>query len=130
MVKEFVGKNIWSILALIFVAGGAYSMLESHDKSIKDLELKIVEIEQNKVSVSSLELQRETLTHQMNTLEKEIANTNKRVRRKIDIDIKDCSVLAEVNKESNVNQEARLKQVESELDGLWKFTNEFLKKIK
>jgi len=130
MLKDFVSTNIWSILTLIFVAGGAYSMLMSHENSINDLELKILEIEENKVSKSSLELQRETLTHQLNTLQSEIESTNGRVRRKIDGDIKKCLDLTNANNLSNVDHEARLSQAEKELNNLWKFTNKFLEKIK
>ena len=130
MLKDFVSTNIWSILTLIFVAGGAYSMLMSHENSINDLELKILEIEENKVSKSSLELQRETLTHQLNTLQSEIESTNGRVRRKIDGDIKKCLELTNANNLSNVDHEARLSQAEEELNSLWKFTNKFLEKIK
>jgi len=130
MLKDFVSTNIWSILTLIFVAGGAYSMLMSHENSINDLELKILEIEENKVSKSSLELQRETLTHQLNTLQSEIESTNGRVRRKIDGDIKKCLDLTNANNLSNVDHEARLSQAEEELNNLWKFTNKFLEKIK
>ncbi len=130
MLKDFVSTNIWSILTLIFVAGGAYSMLMSHENSINDIELKILEIEENKVSKSSLELQRETLTHQLNTLQSEIESTNGRVRRKIDGDIKKCLDLTNANNLSNVDHEARLSQAEEELNNLWKFTNKFLEKIK
>ena len=130
MLKDFVSTNIWSILTLIFVAGGAYSMLMSHENSINDIELKILEIEESKVSKSSLELQRETLTHQLNTLQSEIESTNGRVRRKIDGDIKKCLDLTNANNLSNVDHEARLSQAEEELNNLWKFTNKFLEKIK
>jgi len=130
MLKDFVSTNIWSILTLIFVAGGAYSMLMSHENSINDIELKILEIEENKVSKSSLELQRETLTHQLNTLQSEIESTNGRVRRKIDGDIKKCLDLTNANNLSNVDHEARLSQAEEELNNLWRFTNKFLEKIK
>jgi hypothetical protein len=129
-VSKFVGTNIWSILTLIFVAGGAYGMLTSHEASINELEEQIAELELNKVSNSSLILKWETLHNQIETLHIQIESTNKRVRRKIDGDIKNCLIISNESKTKIEVLEAKLEQAESELDGLWKFTNKFLEKIR
>ena len=126
MIQKFVSNNLWSILTLIFVAGGAYSMLMKHETSIEALELKIAEIESNKVSSSSLELKEETLTHMFTTLKSDNNTLSSRMRNAIDNDIKPISVQVHETDIQTQIQESRLNQVETELRSLWKFTNKFL----
>jgi len=126
MIQKFVSTNLWSILTLIFVSGGAYSMLMSHQSSIESLELKIIELESNKVSSSSLELKEETLTHMFTTLKSDNETLSKRMRNAIDDDLKPLASQTHVIDIQTQIQESRLQQAENELKSLWKFTNKFL----
>lgn len=126
MLKTFVADNIWSILVLVFTAGGAYGMLIMHENQISTIEEKILEIELNKVSATDLELQKETLAHQLQTLKADNEIISNRVRRAIDSDVKPIGTEVHLLDVQTQIQEARIKQMESELKNLWKFTNKFL----
>ena len=101
-------------------------MLMSHQSSIESLELKIAEIESNKVSSSSLELKEETLTHMFRTLESGTNTLSNRMRNAIDDDLKPLGIQVHETDIQTQIQESRLNQVETELRSLWKFTNKFL----
>jgi len=84
MLKTFVSNNLWTILALIFSSGAAYNTLNDQDKKLKEHDAKFVELEENKVSKASLELQREVLTHQVKSILAELETLKGRMRRAID----------------------------------------------
>jgi chromosome segregation ATPase len=128
-VTEIVKNNIFQILAVVLALVGTYFQVKEHTAEIEAINVKIAEIEKNKVSVTSLELQRETLTHQLQELQGKIKTVEARVRRAIDDDIKPIAVNVHENDIQTQVQEARINQIESELKGLWKFTNKFLEQL-
>lgn len=126
--RELLANNAASIAIVVFGAIGAYFMLQAHDEQIKVLQEKIVEIEANKVSKSELALKETFAASEMEKIRTDIKHIDQRLDKKIRI-INELDDELHLVLEANVNQEARLKETESELKGVWKFVNKFLEEL-
>lgn len=127
--KDLLKDNAWNIIVAVIMIIGTYFTVQSNTKEIEVLKLKIVEIEANKVSNSTMNLKEQFLASKLSSIEGEIVYLDERLSKKIKMqnvmnDEINCLLV-----ETAVHSQ-RLKQNESELDGLWKFTNKFLEKLK
>jgi len=128
MVKAFVSNNAFSIGAILFTIAGSYFMLQDHEDKIAQLEKKFEEVEQNKVSKSEMALKEQFAAAELQEIRTDISHTSARLDKKIKLINELDDELKEISEE-NVDQEARLRQAEGELDGLWGFTNKFLEEL-
>lgn len=126
--KEFLSNNAFSIGAVVFAVFGSYFMLQSHEEQIITLQEKIEELEKNKVSTSEMKLKEQFAAAELQEIRTDIIHIGERLDKKIKI-INDIDERLDEVREMNVDQEARIKQNESELDGVWKFINKFLEEL-
>lgn len=89
MVQEFVKNNIWGLLFLIFAAGGVTAKITMQGVKIDDLEKRIIEIEENKVSVSTNKLNLDHISSDIIVVTKDVKTLSDRVRRKLDGQLKE-----------------------------------------
>jgi len=128
MVKAFVSNNAFSIGAILFTIAGSYFMLQAHEDKIATLEKKFEEIEKNKVSKAELALKEQFAAAELQEIRTDIEHIGERLDKKIKL-INKLDERLDGVKEENVDQEARLREAESELNGLWSFTNKFLEEL-
>jgi len=128
MLKTLIQDNAWNIGVLLIAVVGAYFTIQSNSEEIDSLKEKIEEIEQNKVSKSTLRLKEQFLQSELATIRTDITHMDVRLDKKIKIINEHGEDLDCVAQDVAVHSQ-RLKQNEGELDGLWKFTNKFLEKL-
>ena len=128
MVKAFVSNNAFSIGAILFTIAGSYFMLQEHEEQINALHKKYEEVENNKVSKAEHALKEQFAAQELQEIRTDIAHIGERLDKKIKLINELDAAIKEISEE-NVDQEARLRQAEGELDGLWRFTNKFLEEL-
>ena len=126
--KDLLKDNAWNIIVAVVMIIGTYFTVQTNTKEIELLKLSIVELESNKVSVSTMELKEQFLASKLTTIEGEILHIDGRLTKKIKMQNEMNDDLKAMITETAVHEQ-RLKQNESELDGLWKFTNKFLESL-
>lgn len=126
--KEFITNNAFNIGALLVGVVIAWVTIQANSEDIIILQEKNKEIELNKVSNSTMILKEQFLSSELQRIEAEINDLNIRLDKKIKI-INELEEEIECYSIQTQVQEQRLKQNESELDNLWKFTNKFLEKL-
>jgi capsule polysaccharide export protein KpsE/RkpR len=126
--KEFITNNAFNIGALLVGVVIAWVTIQANSEDIIALQNKHKELEEHKVSNSTMILKEQFLQSELQRIEAEIKDLNSRLDKKIKIineleeEIQCYSIQTQV-------QEQRLKQNEGELNNLWKFTNKFLEEL-
>ncbi len=126
--KEFITNNAFNIGALLVGVVIAWVTIQANSEDIIALQNKHKELEEHKVSNSTMILKEQFLSSELQRIEAEIKDLNSRLDKKIKIineleeEIQCYSIQTQV-------QEQRLKQNEGELNNLWKFTNKFLEEL-
>lgn len=126
--KEFITNNAFNIGALLVGVVIAWVTIQANSEDIIALQNKHKELEEHKVSNSTMVLKEQFLSSELQRIEEEIKDLNVRLDKKIKIineleeEVKCYSIQTQV-------QEQRLKQNEGELNNLWKFTNKFLEEL-
>jgi len=123
MLKDMLSNNAVSIATVVFLAGGAYSLIGNNTGDIIDLETN----QSTFVKKSSLELQKETLTHQLETLKDNYSSLALDMEALKSENHCMQELLNETHTQTQV-QEERIGQGERERINLWGFTNKFLEK--
>ena len=126
--KDVLKDNVWNILVLCVSLIGMYFTVQSNTKEIENLKVEISELESNKVSTSTMNLKESFLASKLESIEGEIKHIDERLTKKIKLQNemeKDLSCLVT----DVAVHEQRLKQNESELNGMWKFINKFLEAL-
>lgn len=126
--KEFISNNAFNIGALLVGIVVAWVTIQANSEDIISLQGKLKELEEHKVSNSTMILKEQFLQSELQRIESEINDLNIRLDKKIKI-INELEGEIECYSIQTQVQEQRLKQNESELDNLWKFTNKFLEKL-
>ncbi len=126
--KEFITNNAFNIGALLVGIVVAWVTIQANSEDIISLQGKLKELEEHKVSNSTMILKEQFLQSELQRIESEINDLNIRLDKKIKI-INELEEEIECYSIQTQVQEQRLKQNESELDNLWKFTNKFLEKL-
>ena len=126
--KDLLKDNAFNIIIIIFGAVGSYFTVQANSKEIQALNEKIVELESNKVSVSTMDLKEQFLASKLLTIESDMDHINERLTKKIKLQNEMNDELKCIITDTAV-QESRLRQNEGELDGVWKFINKFLEKL-
>ncbi len=126
--KEFISNNAFNIGALLVGIVVAWVTIQANSEDIISLQGKLRELEEHKVSNSTMILKEQFLQSELQRIESEINDLNIRLDKKIKI-INELEEEIECYSIQTQVQEQRLKQNESELDNLWKFTNKFLEKL-
>jgi len=127
--KDVLKDNVWNILVLCVSLIGMYFTVQSNTKEIENLKVEISELESNKVSTSTMNLKESFLASKLESIEGEIKHIDERLTKKIKLQNemeKDLSCLVT----DVAVHEQRLKQNESELNGMWKFINKGVFKCK
>ena len=130
MVKDFIKENSVMLIGLVFNLGMIFAGFLHLESTVADNTEAITEIEQNKVSKSALDLKEQILNARLDEMVNNHNALENRVRRKLDGNLAELNELTHDNEIMNTNQEARIKQNETELDGVWKFINKFLEELK
>ena len=118
-----LSNNAVSIATVVFLAGGAYSLIGNNTGDIIDLETN----QSTFVKKSSLELQKVTLTHQLETLKDNYSSLALDMEALKSENHCMQELLNETHTQTQV-QEERIGQGERERINLWGFTNKFLEK--
>ncbi len=126
--KEFISNNAFNIGALLVGIVVAWVTIQANSEDIISLQGKLKELDAHKVSNSTMILKEQFLQSELQRIESEINDLNIRLDKKIKI-INELEDEIECYSIQTQVQEQRLKQNESELDNLWKFTNKFLEKL-
>ncbi len=126
--KEFITNNAFNIGALLVGVVVAWVTIQANSEDIISLQGKLKELDAHKVSNSTMILKEQFLQSELQRIESEINDLNIRLDKKIKI-INELEEEIECYSIQTQVQEQRLKQNESELDNLWKFTNKFLEKL-
>ncbi len=126
--REFITNNAFNIGALLVGIVVAWVTIQANSEDIISLQGKLKELDAHKVSNSTMILKEQFLQSELQRIESEINDLNIRLDKKIKI-INELEEEIECYSIQTQVQEQRLKQNESELDNLWKFTNKFLEKL-
>ena len=126
--KEFISNNAFNIGALLVGIVVAWVTIQANSEDIISIQGKLKELDDHKVSNSTMILKEQFLQSELQRIESEINDLNIRLDKKIKI-INELEEEIECYSIQTQVQEQRLKQNESELDNLWKFTNKFLEKL-
>ena len=126
--REFITNNAFNIGALLVGIVVAWVTIQANSEDIISLQGKLKELDNHKVSNSTMILKEQFLQSELQRIESEINDLNIRLDKKIKI-INELEEEIECYSIQTQVQEQRLKQNESELDNLWKFTNKFLEKL-
>jgi hypothetical protein len=127
-VKDVLKDNVWNILVLVVSLIGMYFTVQSNTKEIESLNEKIIELEANKVSNSVMRLKEQFLASELTAIDDRISHIDERLTKKIKLQNEMEADLSCLVTEVAVHEQ-QIKQAESELDGLWVFTNKFLEKL-
>ena len=126
--KDVLRDNVWNILVLVVSLIGMYFTVQLNTARIESLELKDDELEANKVSNSVMLLKEQFLASKLSTIEEEIKHIDERLTKKIKLQNQMEADLSCLVTDVAVHEQ-RLKQNESELNGVWVFINKFLEKL-
>jgi len=126
--KDILKDNVSNIMVVLFGIIGAYFTIQANTKEIQTLNDKIIELEANKVSVSTMNLKEQFLASKLMTIEEEIKHIDGRLTKKIKLQNLMESDLSHLVTDVAVHEQ-RLNQCESELDGTWVFINKFLEEL-
>ena len=80
--KDLLANNAASIAILVIGAIGAYFMLQAHDEQIKALQLKDVELENNKVGNSTMILKEQFLASELLGIDNQFKNITIKLNKK------------------------------------------------